>query len=257
MKRVLTALILAPLIVWVVVWGPLYAFLAVLSAVALLCYYEYAGIASAYGIERPGPAGYAAGLVVLLMPQDPTLLLTLVALLALAINLGMADLRKSLPRAGAMFLGVVYIFAVWRTAIFLRARSPYWLLFALALNWIADSAAYYIGRKFGKHKMAPRVSPGKSWEGAAASLAASIGFAVLYLPRLIPAAGIGPAVLLGAAGNIAGQIGDLAESALKRGAGVKDSGNMLPGHGGWLDRVDSVLFAMPVIYLIVGWLWPG
>jgi phosphatidate cytidylyltransferase len=254
MKRVLTAVFLAPLIAWVVLWGPQYAFLAVLCAVALLCYHEYAGIVAAYGIERPGPVGYAAGLIVLLVQHDPTLLLTLVALLALGINLAMADLRKSLPRAAAMFLGVVYIFAVWRTAIFLRARSPYWLLFALALNWVADSAAYYVGRKLGRHKLAPRVSPGKSWEGAVASLVASILFAAIYLTRLIPSVAIGPAILLGAAGNIAGQIGDLAESALKRGAGVKDSGNMLPGHGGWLDRVDSVLFAMPVIYWLVGWL---
>ena len=101
--------------------------------------------------------------------------------------------------------------------------------------------------------MAPRISPAKSWEGAAASLIASSVFAALYLPRLIPAVTLVPAVALGIAGNVAGQIGDLAESALKRGAGVKDSGNMLPGHGGWLDRVDSVLFAMPVIYALMRW----
>ncbi len=99
----------------------------------------------------------------------------------------------------------------------------------------------------------PRISPGKSWEGSIASIAASIGFAVLYLTRLIPSVGMGQAVLLGAAGNVAGQIGDLAESSMKRGAGVKDSGNMLPGHGGWLDRVDSALFAMPVICALLVW----
>ena len=84
-------------------------------------------------------------------------------------------------------------------------------------------------------------------------MAASIGFAVLYLTRLVPLTGIWQAVLLGAAGNVAGQIGDLAESSMKRGAGVKDSGNMLPGHGGWLDRVDSALFAMPVICALLVW----
>jgi phosphatidate cytidylyltransferase len=121
------------------------------------------------------------------------------------------------------------------------------------LNWVGDSAAYYVGRKLGRHKLAPRISPGKSWEGSIASVAASIVFAVVYLTRLIPSVEIWQAVLLGGVGNIAGQIGDLAESALKRGAGVKDSGTMLPGHGGWLDRVDSILFAMPVIcWLVLG-----
>jgi phosphatidate cytidylyltransferase len=221
--------------------------------VGLLCYYEYAGIVAAYGAGKPGPAGYAAGLIILLAQPDPALLLTLLALLVLALNLGVTDLRKSLPLAAATLFGVVYVFAVWRTAIFLRARSPYWLLFALALNWVGDSAAYYAGRCFGRHKLAPRISPGKSWEGSIASTLASVGFAAFYVPHLIPAVTVGPAILLGAVGNIAGQIGDLAESSLKRGAGVKDSGNMLPGHGGWLDRVDSALFAMPVVYALLLW----
>jgi phosphatidate cytidylyltransferase len=256
MKRVLTALILTPFFVWVVLWSPRYAFLAVLSAVALLCYHEYSGIVAEYGIGKPGPASYAAGLILLLARYDPALLVTLIALLALGMSMGVPDLKKSLPHAAAVFFGVVYIFGAWRTAIFLRARSPYWLLFALAMNWIGDSAAYYVGRRLGRHKLAPRISPAKSWEGSIASTAASIAFAALYLPRLIPSVGMGQAVLLGAAGNVAGQIGDLAESAMKRGAGVKDSGHMLPGHGGWLDRVDSALFAMPVICALLVW-WGG
>jgi phosphatidate cytidylyltransferase len=253
MKRALTALLLAPLIVYVVLWAPRYAFLAVLCVVALLCFHEYSGIIAAYGIEKTGVLGYAAGLVVLLVPYEPTLLLVLLVLAALGLNLALQDLAKGLPRAAALVLGIVYIFGVWRTAIFLRARSPHWLLFALALNWLGDTAAYYIGRWLGKHKMAPRISPAKSWEGAAASLAASVAFAVLYLPR-VQLAAPAVAVLFGTVGNVAGQMGDLAESALKRGAGVKDSGTMLPGHGGWLDRVDSALFAMPVIYALLAWL---
>jgi phosphatidate cytidylyltransferase len=254
MKRALTAALLVPLFVYVILWAPRYAFLAVLSAVALLCYREYAGIVKGYGIERLGPVGYGAGLAVLLVPYEPALLLTLVALLTLGLILSLDDLAKGLPRAAALLLGVVYVFGVWRTAIPLRARSPHWLLFVLALTWVGDAAAYYIGRWLGRHKMAPRISPAKSWEGAAASLAASVLFAALYLPRFIPSVPLVTAMLLGAAANVAGQIGDLAESALKRGAGVKDSGHMLPGHGGWLDRVDSALFAMPVLCAILAWL---
>jgi phosphatidate cytidylyltransferase len=253
MKRVLTALVLIPLVVYVALWGPRYAFLAVLSAVALLCYHEYTGIVSAYGIEKPGPIGYAAGLIIILTPQDPALLVTLIALIALGASLGLSDLRKGLPRAAAVLLGLVYIFGSWRSAVFLRARSPHWLLFVLALNWVGDSAAYYVGRKFGRHKLAPSVSPAKSWEGSIASMAASMLFAVIYLTRAIPTVSPLEAALLGAAGNVAGQIGDLAESALKRGAGVKDSGSMLPGHGGWLDRVDSILFALPVLHWLLAW----
>lgn len=248
MKRLLTAIVLGPLIVYVVVWGREWAFLPVLSAVALLCFREYAGIVAGYGIERPGPVAYAAGLVILLAREDPMLLATLVTLLVLAFTLGLDDLAKTLPSAGAAVLGLIYVFGAWRTAIFLREASPYWLLFALALNWVADSAAYYVGRRLGRHKLAPRVSPGKSWEGAIASFAAALVFALVYLRLLIPSVTPLYAAVLGGAGNIAGQIGDLAESALKRGAGLKDSGNMLPGHGGWLDRVDSALFAVPVIY---------
>ncbi len=253
MKRLLTALVLGPLVACVVLWGPPYLFLFVLASVALLCFHEYCGIVGAYGIEKPGPAAYAAGLVLLLMPGDATLLLTLIALVALGLNLALADFSKALPRAAAFLFGVLYIFAVWRTAIFLRAQSAHWLLFALVVSWIGDSAAYYVGRRIGRHKLAPRVSPGKSWEGSIASIAASVAFAMIYLPRAIPDVSLPAAALLGVAANVAGQFGDLAESALKRGAGVKDSGNMLPGHGGWLDRVDSALFAMPVVYLIILW----
>jgi len=253
MKRLLTGIVLAPLIVCLVLWGPQIAFLAVLTIVALLCFYEYCGIVAAYGIQPPGPVGYAVGLIVLLAPLDSWLLLTLVTLVVLALTLSLDDLAKSLPRASATLLGVLYIFATWRAAIFLRARSEYWLLFALALTWLGDIAAYYAGRALGRHKLAPRISPAKSWEGAVASLVASAVFAGLYLPRLIPSAPLVEGVLIGAAGNLAGQIGDLAESALKRGGGLKDSGTMLPVHGGWLDRVDSALFALPIIYGLIAW----
>jgi phosphatidate cytidylyltransferase len=251
MKRVLTAVLLAPIFVYVVLWAPQLAFLAVLAAVAALCFHEYGAIAAGYGVERPGPIAYAAGLALLLAPADPGLLIVLLALAALGWTLRLDRLDKSLPSAAMLLLGLVYIFGVWRCAIPLRARSPYWLLFALALSWVGDMAAYYVGRKLGRHKLAPRVSPGKTWEGAAASLVGSALFGAVYLTRLLPAVPLWAAIGLAAAGNLAGQIGDLAESALKRGAGVKDSGSMLPGHGGWLDRVDSSLFALPVICWLV------
>ena len=125
----------------------------------------------------------------------------------------------------------------------------HWLLFALALNWIADSFAYLGGRATGRHKLAPILSPAKTWEGATWSLAGSLLFGWLFLGHFAPERGLPEVLLLSAATNVAGQVGDLAESALKRGAGRKDSGTLLPGHGGWLDRMDSSLFAMPVTLL--------
>jgi phosphatidate cytidylyltransferase len=119
----------------------------------------------------------------------------------------------------------------------------------LALNWIADSFAYLGGRATGKHKMAPHLSPAKTWEGAAWSLGGALLFGYLFLRHFAPERSLAEVLALSVATNIAGQLGDLAESALKRGAKRKDSGSLLPGHGGWLDRLDSSLFSMPLVFL--------
>jgi phosphatidate cytidylyltransferase len=251
MKRLLTGLLLAPLIAYVVLWGPDPLFLVVVAAVALICFHEYSTLVAAYGVRRPGPPGYVAGLLVLLFPQEPFLLVVIVALLALLLALAEDNLAGGLPGAGALLLGVVYIFGSLRFASALRLKSPHWLLFALALCWLGDTAAYYAGRVLGRHKMAPRISPAKSWEGAAASVVASLAFGGLYLAWAMPRVPLVEALGLSLAANLAGQLGDLAESALKRGCGVKDSGNLLPGHGGWLDRVDANLFSVPTVYALL------
>ncbi len=256
MKRVLTALVLIPLIVYVVLWSPAWTVLAVTALVALLCYHEYAGIASAYQAGRLGPLGYGAGLLILALPgEGPALAAVAAALIAMGLALRGADLRAGVVRAAFLTLGIVYVFGCWRFAPLLGARNRYWLLYALVLNWIGDMGAYYVGRATGRHKLAPRVSPGKSWEGAAASLAASLLFGFFFLRWAIPGAPPAAALALTALANAAGQLGDLCASALKRGAGVKDSGALLPGHGGMLDRVDSSLFTLPVVYLYVAGRW--
>lgn len=255
MKRVITALVLFPLITWVVLWSPQWAVLGVTAVVALLCYYEYSGIAAAYQSGGPllGPLGYGAGLLILVLPADNQALLAIIAaaLIALSLALRADDLRAGILRAAFLLLGVVYVFGCWRFAPRLAAQSRYWLLYALVLNWIGDIGAYYVGRSVGRHKLAPVVSPGKSWEGSAASLAASLTFGFFFLHWAIPSVPAAVALALTAVANAAGQFGDLCESALKRGAGVKDSSTLLPGHGGWLDRVDSTLFTLPVVYLYV------
>ncbi len=136
---------------------------------------------------------------VLLTPVEPALAITVIGLLALALGIAHDDFRASLPRAGALLLGVIYIFGAWRWAIFLRQKGSYWLLFALMLSWVGDIAAFYIGKKFGRHKLAPRVSPGKSWEGAVASLAGSMLFGFFYLKYLIPSVAPWQSLLAGEA----------------------------------------------------------
>jgi phosphatidate cytidylyltransferase len=247
MKRILTAAALIPIVFYAVFWAGPWMFLAILAAVACLSYREYDGIAASFGFGAPGPLGYAFGLWLLVWQGDARLPLTAVTLVALAWGMR-AKPSEALPRAGLLIAGVVYIFGCWSCAIFLRERSPHWLMYALVLNWVGDAGAYYVGRHFGRHKLAPRVSPNKSWEGAAASVVTSVLLAGGYLLRAVPGLPVWHVVLLTAAANAAGQLGDLAESAMKRGAGVKDSGAILPGHGGFLDRVDSTLFALPVVY---------
>jgi phosphatidate cytidylyltransferase len=249
MKRLLTALALIPAVTYVVLWANYWIFLGVLTAVALLCYYEYAGVAAGYGFGALSPMGYGAGLLLLVWQGESWALVTLIALVALANGMRADNLSKSLPRAALLLMGIVYVFGCWRFAIPLRLANHHWLMYALLLNWVGDSGAYYIGRSFGRHKMAPRVSPKKSWEGAVASMAVSVLVAGAYLVRFIPGMSIASAAALTVAANAAGQLGDLAESAIKRGASVKDSSDILPGHGGFLDRVDSTLFTLPVIYL--------
>jgi phosphatidate cytidylyltransferase len=248
MKRVLTAVVLIPIVAYVVLWADFWIFLAVLAAVACLCYREYNEIAGGYGFGAPGPIGYGAGLLLLVWEGDAWLLTVVAGLIALTMVMRSEELEKSLPRASLLLTGIVYIFGCWKCALPLRSANPHWLMYALLVNWAGDIGAYYVGRNFGRHKLAPRVSPKKSWEGSAASVVTSILIAGAYLLHFVPEVPVFNAIALTAAANAAGQLGDLAESATKRGAHVKDSGAILPGHGGFLDRVDSTLFALPVIY---------
>lgn len=253
MKRVATAIALIPVVVYVVLWANFWIFLAVLVAVACLCYREYDGIAAAYGFGSPGPMGYAAGLLLLAPIPEAWLWATAVALIALVLAMREPDLAHSLPGAALRLFGILYVFGAWKCALPLRDQAPqgHWLMFALLVNWTGDIGAYYVGRALGRHKLAERISPKKTWEGVVGSLVASSLLAGGYLLQFVPGVTVVEALAVTVAANAAGQLGDLAESAMKRGAGVKDSGTLLPGHGGMLDRVDSTLFALPVVYAYV------
>ena len=250
MKRLATALVLIPLLTWLVLAGPPWAFGAALAAIGLLAFHEFDQIAAAHGFARAGLPGMAAGLALLFAPAPGTVVV-LVALAGMVFALRVRELPGVLATGAVFSLGVLYIFGSWRCALELRAIDPNWLMFALLISWVGDTVALYIGSTWGRHKLAPNVSPGKSWEGAMASLGGGTVAGVVYAHYLLPATHLGVALALAAVGNLAGQAGDLCESALKRGAGVKDSGASLPGHGGWLDRIDASLFSVPVVYGLV------
>jgi phosphatidate cytidylyltransferase len=158
-------------------------------------------------------------------------------------------LVEALPAAGISASGLLLVafpltYAVRLHAI--RLDGPRILLFALVIIWVGDTAAYFIGRSIGRHALAPQISPKKTWEGTVASFVGSLVVAVIFARWI----NVSLAHLLGmaAAGNVAGQVGDLLESACKRSAGVKDSGRLLPGHGGVLDRIDALILAIPVVW---------
>jgi phosphatidate cytidylyltransferase len=253
MRRVLTSLVLIPLVIYLVLLANWWLMAAVVALVACVCFYEYRNLAAAYGFGAPSVFGYGAGLLLLFANADPWawLLLVLAALIALALEMRVPDLRQSLPRAALLVMGLLYAFCCWKCALELRARNPHWLMYALLVSWAGDIGGYYIGRRFGKRRLAERISPNKTWEGTAASLVCSAAIAGAYLVRFVPGVPVIQAVSLTLAANAAGQLGDLGESVIKRGAGAKDSGALLPGHGGMLDRVDSVLFVLPVVYAYV------
>jgi phosphatidate cytidylyltransferase len=250
MKRLATSLVLIPVITWLILAGPDWAFVAAIACIGLIAFHEYNQIASGNPTLSAGLPGMASGLALLLAPE-PWIIVVLAAIVGMALALRTPDLTNAAASAATFTLGLVYIFGSLRGALELRMMNHHWLMFALLAAWVGDTAALYVGRAFGRHPLAPRVSPAKSWEGAAASFAGGLAACGVYAHYLLPATPLGVVLALAAVGNLAGQVGDLFESALKRGAGVKDSGSLLPGHGGWLDRIDASLFSVPVIYALL------
>jgi phosphatidate cytidylyltransferase len=257
MTRIATAAVMIPLFAWIIVLAPFDVFRVALLIVGALAYAEFYELART-GRRSPGGMTFGGvvlgalpgvlGGVALIYAPEPGLVAILIAVAAMALALSSSNLKDALPSAAALTLGVLYVFGAWRAASEIRLISPHWLMLAMLLSWAGDTFAYYTGKAIGRHKLAPRVSPAKTWEGSAGSVVGAMLAGFLYAHYLIPGASVAQVLAISAIGNIAGQVGDLCESAFKRGAGVKDSGTLLPGHGGWLDRIDSSLFAVPVVY---------
>jgi phosphatidate cytidylyltransferase len=162
-------------------------------------------------------------------------------------------------RVAVTLLGVCYVNWLLGHAISLRALPDgvHWILLLVWVTWIGETAAYAVGSLVGRHKLAPGISPGKTVEGAVAQLAASLLAALTAGGWLFPGLRVWDAVAVGVLLGVLGQVGDLVESALKRSVGTKDTGNVMPGHGGILDRIDGLLFNAPVLfyYVTYGRVW--
>lgn len=256
MKRVLTALLLIPLIAGIIFYAPAPLVAVTLAAAALLCLRELFDLADRLGPHPFRIFGYGAGAVLIVAPElpQPAFFVALcLTLLILALQPS-RPLQDSFGAVASTLFGLVYVCGPFALAREIHRLDPHWLFFVLLLNWTGDSAAFYFGRALGRHRLLPRVSPNKTWEGTLASLLLAATVGVGYLLYFQPGAvGGGAALLISVAVNVSGQLGDLAESALKRAAQVKDSGGLLPGHGGMLDRLDGVLFSVPVAYFCLAW----
>lgn len=263
MKRILTAVVVLPfLIASILIQSLWWVFVLLAVAAMVLGLWEFYLLAKRLQLKPDPAAGYIAGaaLVTIALYNDPAaILLDQFVIIALTIGtLIAATVRgapfdKMLASIGATILGVLYVAFLGSHLISIRTGfdptlSRHLLSFFFLVLMGADTGAYYIGRAFGKRKLAPSISPGKTWEGAVGGLLAALAMAALshfWFFRELPLKYILP---LAAVMTIVGIFGDLAESALKRGAGAKDAANILPGHGGMLDRLDSLLFNAPLIY---------
>ena len=277
-KRVATAAVLTPFAVGLALWSSTAVLALALALVVMIALFEYfslgdaighrayrywtvtcawiliyaqwsAAVAPDYGLPRGLTIHGEPYSLFEIFPTVPGVLFLFVLGVAVLTLRTKRPLVEALPAAGISASGLILIAFPLSYALRLhglRVQGRPLLLFALVITWVGDSAAYFVGRSIGKHALAPRLSPKKTWEGTVASFLGALIVAVIFarfmtvpLPHLLGMAAVG---------NVAGQVGDLLESAYKRSSGSKDSGSLLPGHGGVLDRIDALILAIPVVW---------
>ena len=276
--RVLTAVILIPLVVAAIWWGPTWLVAGLAGVIAFAALLEFFAMGARIGLKaypfwtcsaalgifvQQWYAAQSASITrlgdLLYEAHSPRITLELVlfvfvlgaAAIALASRRALSEVFPSVSISAA---GLVVIVLPFSTVVRLHGvdgSGPVLLLFTVVLVWVGDTAAFFVGRGFGRWKMSPQVSPQKTWEGASANLlgALLVGAVFGYWTRILPVHMLAMAAL----GSVAGQLGDLFESAFKRSAGVKDSGTILPGHGGMWDRIDALILAAPAVWYYFEW----
>ena len=293
LTRIATAVVLIPLVLLLVLKGPAWLLVIVAAVVAMLALAEFLKLTTHYSVQPLTSLTHAyfalffiflifvtSNRVPLVESTSSIFGIALASALAPFLFLTAAmrrpDLSEGYPAAAASTFAFAYLAIPMALLVEIR-RQPagaIWVIYTLLAVWAGDIFAYFVGKSLGRHLMSPEVSPKKTWEGAIASIVASVVIGTLwfqYSPQISAAllrAGLidrrdgifaleqpslPPIILLSAIVNLAAQLGDLVESLIKRGAGVKDSGSILPGHGGMLDRIDAMLFAVPVVWAFRAW----
>ena len=293
LKRIATAAVLIPIVLLLVLRAPVSVVALVAALVALLTVHEFLKLTESYGVRplRIPTYAFVSGFFLLLAinvgAETPLFSMgkflislafaaAIAPFLFLTITLRRDNLSAAYPAAAAAVFAFTYIALPLGMLVQLRQQwaGGFLLLYLLLVVWAGDIFAYFVGKSIGRHLMAPRISPKKTWEGAAASLAASLAVGTLLFHYALPLSSallnaglierrdglfglekpaLWPIIVLTIAINIAAQLGDLVESLIKRGANVKDSGTILPGHGGMLDRIDALLFAAPLLWYYAAW----
>jgi len=262
LKRWLTAGIALPILIYIIGFGPRWLFLLLLLFASCISLHEFFSLTSPKLPRVPRAIAFLLCFFFLAVLSRGSILQGF-AVLCFSVMICLSfylfsdpELRKkAIEDTATVALGFLYI----GLPISLLARiyrdpgGNMWIFFLLTVIFLGDTAAFYCGRLLGKHKLYVSVSPGKTWEGAVGGFLTSVGVGVLFAQIFdLHNSPVTVGAISGAL-SIAGQIGDLAESMIKRNCGVKDSGGILPGHGGFLDRVDALLFAIPVFYAFVTW----
>jgi phosphatidate cytidylyltransferase len=292
LKRVLTAVVLIPIVLLIVLRAPIAVLALVTALIALLAVQEFLKLAEAYSVRAfHWPTYIFVGLFFVFLavgtgskPLLSTAIFVyttgfaaaLAAFVFLTVGMRRPDLSSGFPAALVSAFAFGYIALPLGFLVQIREQwaGAFLLIYLFFVVWAGDVFAYFVGASVGRHLMSPRVSPKKTWEGALASMIASLVVGALLYRYALPISSallnahliqqrdgyfalqkpdLWPVLLLSAAINIAAQLGDLVESLIKRGAGVKDSGSLLPGHGGVLDRIDALLFAAPVLWYYAAW----
>ncbi|HYR39537.1 MAG TPA: phosphatidate cytidylyltransferase [Methylomirabilota bacterium] len=262
-KRALSTVVLLPLFIWIVLGGAPLAFDLMIVAVGILASWEFSRMFQRAGVPVFRDAGVVLGALLtasFLAPERIALVATASVMAVLALSLARPEPGPARWQAVAVtLLGLAWINALLGHTILLRAlpEGLHWVLLLVWVTWIGETAAYTVGSLVGRHKLAPGISPGKTVEGALAQLVGSPLAALAAQGWLFPGLSTRDALLVGLLLGVVGQLGDLAESALKRSVGTKDAGQLIPGHGGMLDRVDGLLFNAPALFYYVthGRMW--
>lgn len=255
-QRWATGVIAVPILFFIIAYGSETIFALLIIIVTLVGVMEYNRMVFGTALLREKVETLTVALLILIAATTGDRVL-LVAILSFAVMtslmLNLLRIKEEgldMIRVGKVILGVVYVPLLMSHFILVRQEPAgiRWIFFILVLAFSGDIAAYYVGKKMGRRKLLPEVSPGKTLEGTIGLVIGSIIGCLLFRQLFFPILPVLHTVILGLVGSVAGQLGDLCESALKRAAGVKDSGTLLPGHGGILDRLDCLMFVTPFVY---------